>query len=155
MAKGRAAEAGTSGKEPSDRSRAGGNMLDLAWPMALFSAREDRDLSGVADLLRDPTVPMTQQDRDGLAELLCPRKRGAKVRGKLMGRQGRGGTAARDLALYEALEAYRRQHKTKRIPAAAKAEIAAQFGLLDFETVRDAEERGKAECEAEIAARAG
>ncbi len=132
------------------------NLLHLTWTMTLYAAREDRKLSGVAELLRDPSVPMTQADREALAELLVPQRRGAKVRAKLQGRGGRGGkggTATRDLAFYEALEAHRMETGTDRIPAEVKEQIAARYGLLNAETIKSAETRGKALHDAEREAR--
>jgi hypothetical protein len=132
-----------------------GNLSRLTFAMALLEAADQLDFSPVATLLRDPTVALAQEDRDRLAELLVPLQRGAKVRGALVGRAGRDTTVERDLAFYEALIAYRHAHKTRRIPADAKEEIAARFGMLDFETARKAEGRGKRRYEAELAARSG
>ena len=134
---------------------ASGNLSFLKFRLAVMDAAHRRDLSPVAALLRDPTAALTQENRDQLAELLVPLQRGAKVRGKLVGRAGRDTTVERDYAYYRALLAYRHAHKTSRIPADAKEEIAARFGMLDFETARKAGGRGKRRYDAEQAARSG
>ena len=134
---------------------ASGNLSFLRCRFAVMDAADQRDLSPVAALLRDPTASLTQEDRDLLAELLVPLQRGAKVRGALLGRAGRDTTIERDLDYYRALLAYRHAHKTSRIPADAKEKIAVRFDLQDFETARKAEGRGKRRYEAEQAARSG
>ncbi len=139
----KASEAASGGQEPADWGRAEGNLLHLMFSLAVIEAAGTLDLSAIARLLRDPSVPVSQSDREELAELLVPLQRGAKVKGKLVGRPGRKGTTDRDLAFYGALEAYRFDHQTNRIPAAAKAEIAARFGILDVETAKKAEAKGK------------
>ena len=115
----------------------------FAWHSAIIIAEDKLKLDQVAECLRNGEIPFTMHERQMLAELLVPFRKGAKVRAVMQGRPGRKDTATRDLHFYWEVQTFKALRSMKNMPEQELKIIGEKFGLSSKEARHSSLQRGK------------
>lgn len=121
-------------------------LFATEWIDAISDARKTLKFDGIAELLRDKSLPLDMGDRLLLAELLLPTHASSKCEAVLKKRSvGRSDRDDRNLEFYLAIESFKIKQGLTNLSDAERLKIWKDMGFdnASHETCRTAEKRGR------------
>lgn len=121
-------------------------LFATEWLDAIYDARKTLKFDGIAELLRDKSLPLDMGDRLLLAELLVPTHASSKCKAVLKKRsKGRFDRDHRNLEFYLAIESFKIKQGLTDLSDAERLKIWKNMGFdeASHETCRTAEKRGR------------